>query len=150
MKTFSTFIFASLIHFCSYSQITDTCEYVSEGYSLGGLDCAWGVYSAAFPIDSYQWVNCDSLYAPFIDDTMEFIMSDYGGNVAVIIEAYGCVDTSYCEDMCTWGINEFSIDSKKEVIKIVDLSGRETEERRGEILIYIYADGTREKVFITE
>lgn len=150
MKTLSTFILVSLINFFTYSQITDTCEYVSQNYSFGGLDCAWGVTEAAFPIDSYQWVNCDSMYSPFIADTMSFYTSSYDGNVAVIIEAYGCIDTSYCEDMCTVGINEFSIESKKEIIKIIDLSGRETEERGGEILIYIYADGTIEKVFKIE
>ena len=47
------------------------------------------------------------------------------------------------------GIEELK-QSKKEVVKVVDLMGRETEEVPNTILIYIYSDGTTEKVFKAE
>lgn len=124
----------------------DTCAYVSQNYSLGGLDCAWGVYGSNFPIDSYQWVNCDDMYAPFVGDTNEFYQSSYDGNIAVIIEMQGCIDTSFCYDICSWGIEEILL-AKKELIKIIDITGRETDDKPFTLLIYIYNDGTTEKVY---
>lgn len=47
------------------------------------------------------------------------------------------------------GINEYNID-KKEVIKIVDLMGRETKPKPNTIIIYIYSDGTTQKIFNVE
>jgi hypothetical protein len=152
MKIFLTITFLASLSFSSYSQITDTCEYVSENYNLGGLDCSWGVTDADFTIDSYQWVNCDNMYSHFIDDTTSQYESSYNGNVAVIIEALGCIDTSFCQDICTWGIEEIEKNtmSKKEVTKIIDLRGRESEDEPNRILIYVYSDGTTEKRFRVE
>ncbi len=127
----------------------DTCAYVSVNYSLGGLDCYWGVYGAGFTIDSYQWVNCDDMYSPFIGDTLDYYSSSYGGNVAVIISALGCMDTSYCEDMCSWGIDELNMNSKK-VVRIIDLIGNDIPDEPNTLLIYIYDDGTTKKVLRVE
>jgi hypothetical protein len=128
--------------------VGDTCTYISENYYLGGLDCAW-LAIPSYTVDSYQWVNCDSLYAPFPGDTIQGYSSNYIGNVAVILSAYGCIDTSYCHQVCVWGIEEVP-QVKKELIKIVDLTGRETDDKSNTLLIYIYSDGTMEKVFRVE
>lgn len=45
------------------------------------------------------------------------------------------------------GVIDFKLKSEKEIVKIVDLMGRQTEIRSNEILIYIYSDGSTEKVF---
>lgn len=128
----------------------DTCTFISENYELGGLDCAWGVFlTLNFEIDSFQWVNCDSSYAPFPGDVGEFYSSEYGGNVAVVIYAYGCIDTSFCHDVCTYSIEELPL-LKKKLIKIVDLSGRETKDEPNTLLIFIYDDGTVEKKYRIE
>ena len=47
------------------------------------------------------------------------------------------------------GIQE-NISIKKELIKIVDILGRETEEKRNTTLFFIYSDGTVEKKIIIE
>lgn len=146
MKTYITIILLATMRISAFSQITDTCEYVSQNYELGGFDCAWGIWSNEFQIDSYQWVNCDDMYSHFIGDTSSFYQSNYSGNVAVITEALGCVDTSYCHDACIWGIEESS-HSKKEIVTILDLTGRETKDESNAFLIYVYNDGTMEKVF---
>jgi hypothetical protein len=39
---------------------------------------------------------------------------------------------------------------EKSLVEIIDLMGRKAEKRTNEILIYIYSDGTREKVMILE
>lgn len=48
------------------------------------------------------------------------------------------------------GIQEQTFQNKKELIKIVDLFGRETEEQPNTTLIYVYDDGTTEKIFRVE
>ena len=48
------------------------------------------------------------------------------------------------------GINEYEIQNGKTLIKIVDLLGRETEDQPNIPLIYIYSDGTTEKVYRVE
>jgi hypothetical protein len=148
MKNYFAVVFI-LLYSSVYSQISDTCEYVSQNYALGGLDCAWGVYYSDFTIDSYQWVNCDANYTPFVNDTSAFYQSSYDGNVAVIIDALGCTDTSYCNDICVWGIEEISL-SHKELVRIVDITGKETKDKPNTILIYMYSDGTTEKVLRVE
>lgn len=48
------------------------------------------------------------------------------------------------------GIEESSLNKEKKVSKIVDLLGRETVKTANTIQIYLYEDGTAEKVFIQE
>ncbi|MDX2360972.1 MAG: hypothetical protein QNK23_09210 [Crocinitomicaceae bacterium] len=50
----------------------------------------------------------------------------------------------------TIGIEENQSSSKNELIKIIDTLGRETEDKPNTLLIYIYSDGTIEKVFRVE
>jgi hypothetical protein len=47
----------------------------------------------------------------------------------------------------TVDVVELNNPSKKEVVKIVDLLGRETKYTPNQTLLYIYDDGTTEKVF---
>ena len=42
------------------------------------------------------------------------------------------------------------IPTKKELVKILDLLGKEVEFKRNTVLIYVYSDGTTERVFKTE
>ena len=48
------------------------------------------------------------------------------------------------------GLNEFNNSTNKSLIRIVDLLGREAEKKTNTILLYIYSDGTTEKVFKIE
>lgn len=66
----------------------------------------------------------------------------------------GCKDTVYQQILIrstvntTVGIEELegTFDKEKELIKIIDLTGRETEDKPNTLLIYIFSDGTTEKV----
>lgn len=63
------------------------------------------------------------------------------------------VSISVTKEIClysTLGINEFTNTSKKSIARIVDLMGRETDNKSNTLLIYIYSDGTTEKVFRLE
>jgi hypothetical protein len=149
MKTFPLILFLAVVNFSALSQpIVDTCEYVSQNNTIGGLDCYMGSL-AQFTADSYQWLNCDSLFAPFPGDTAQAYSGPTSTNVALVITYLGCVDTSQCNYACTWGLEEL-YSGEIELLKIVDLMGRETEDKPNTLLIYIYSDGTAEKVFRVE
>lgn len=47
------------------------------------------------------------------------------------------------------GVEELN-NNQRELIKIIDVSGRETKEKPNTLLIYIYSDGTTEKVYRVE
>lgn len=54
--------------------------------------------------------------------------------------------STYCNNSCTTGISEPG-PADKELIKVVNLMGQETELSPNTPLIYIYSDGSTEKVF---
>lgn len=54
-----------------------------------------------------------------------------------------------CVKSGTASIQEIEL-KKKELIKIIDITGRETSVKPNSILIYLYSDGTTEKVVIGE
>lgn len=143
MKTLYTLISMLTLSFTSLSQIQDTCEYVDQNNDIGGLDCFVGS-NAPFTADSYQWLNCDNSYAPIPGQTNW----DYSGTtsitVALELTYLGCVDTSYCYYACTWALDELNA-SEREIVKIVDLMGRESKDQENTVLIYVYSDGTAEK-----
>lgn len=132
----------------SFAQTQDTCDYVSQENQLGGLDCYTGSM-ASFSADSYQWLNCDSSYIEIVGQTNEYYSGISSINVALEISYLGCVDTSYCIFTCTLGIEEVN-NQDKTLMKIVDSMGRETEDKPNTLLIFIYSDGTKKKVFRIE
>lgn len=48
------------------------------------------------------------------------------------------------------GINEMNPHNEKELVKIMDLTGRECDAQNNTVLLYQYNDGSIEKVFITD
>jgi len=51
-----------------------------------------------------------------------------------------------CNNGCSVGIEEL-ITGTKELVKVVDLMGRETTPQKNRVLIYVYSDGTTERIF---
>lgn len=54
-----------------------------------------------------------------------------------------------CDNSCSAGIEEFGI-ANKTVVKVIDFMGRKTDDKPNTTLIYIYSDGTTEKVYRME
>lgn len=52
-----------------------------------------------------------------------------------------------CFNDCSVGISEFSMEEHKDIMKIIDFMGRETNDTLNKPLIYMYSDGTTKKVF---
>jgi hypothetical protein len=48
------------------------------------------------------------------------------------------------------GIEELNPTANKQLLKITDLNGKETPFRKNTVLLFIYDDGTVERVYITE
>ena len=99
---------------------------------------------------SYQWLDCNDSLVPILGETnQDFTATALTGNYAVEINVFGCVATSGCELIDFTGIDELTFGNKK-LLKIVDLMGRETTFKTNTPLIYIYSDGTLERVFELE
>ena len=64
------------------------------------------------------------------------------------IDAQTSFSTS-CANSCAIGINELS-NTPKQLLKIVDLMGRETLYKPNTVLIYVFDDGSTKKVFKME
>lgn len=98
---------------------------------------------------SYQWLDCDNNNAIINGETNQSYMPTTTGNYAVEITLNGCTDTSSCLLVDYTGIEELIL-LEKELIKIVDLLGREVPFEKNRVLIYVYSDGTTERVFDVE
>lgn len=102
---------------------------------------------------TYQWLDCDNSYA-IIGETNQTYTPSATGFFAVEITYYdGCigevVDTSSCHFV--WIQSDVSLGEltkdNAELVKITDLMGREVPFKTNMVLIYLYSDGTIERVF---
>ncbi len=70
-----------------------------------------------------------------------------------IVNDGSCVDTSAIAVLTViddLGIESLNPSSFKKLIQITDLSGKETPFRKNTVLLFIYEDGTVERVYVTE
>jgi len=100
---------------------------------------------------SYQWLDCNNNFSEIFGETNQVFSPASNGSYAVEVTALGgvCSDTSTCTTISVIGLDELDY-SAKELVLIVDLMGRETEFKPNTPLIYIYSDGTRERVMKLE
>lgn len=98
---------------------------------------------------NYQWLDCDNNYTWVLGETNQAFTPSVTGNYAVEINMSGCIDTSSCALVDYTGIEELIIE-KKELVMILDFMGREVEFKPNTPLIFIYRDGTRERVMEIE
>lgn len=135
-------------HFSALSLSTDTCNYISQNNIVGGLDCSM-TSLAPYTADSYQWLNCDNSFELLIGQTTETYTGISSINIALVVTYLGCIDTSECQFVCSWGLEDLTSDDV-ELIKIIDTMGRKTKDKPNVLLIYVYSDGTIKKVFRVE
>jgi hypothetical protein len=83
------------------------------------------------------------------DDSLFPITSTPGSYMCVIIDAFGCEYTSYCDVFVDQvGVDEQS--QNKTLLKVTDVLGRKSKGTKNTPLFYIYDDGTVEKKIIIE
>ena len=98
---------------------------------------------------TYQWLDCDNGNTPISGETGQSYTPINTGNYAVEISSTSCTTTSDCFLIDYTGIEDL-LPNSKELVKIVDLLGRETKFVPNVPLIYIYNDGSVERKIITE
>lgn len=108
----------------------------------------FGILSANQAGATYQWLDCMNGNAPIVGEINQTINSSFG-QYAVEITLNGCTDTSACYFLQTEGIEELQ-NNTKQFIKVVDLMGRETKPVPNTPLLYMYSDGTVERVFYVD
>ncbi|MFK7787275.1 MAG: leucine-rich repeat domain-containing protein [Crocinitomicaceae bacterium] len=98
----------------------------------------------------YQWLDCDNGNSPIAGATDQFFTPSVTGNYAVEITVEDLCGASSSSVSDCFLVDYTSIDellnSEKELIKIVDLTGRETEFKPNTPLIFMYSDGSVERV----
>lgn len=98
----------------------------------------------------YQWIDCTNGNAIIPSATNQMFTATQSGSYAVVLGSGICADTSSCYTVSTLGINENANSIERKLLMITDILGREVKFQPNQTLIYIYSDGTREKVFRIE
>ena len=98
---------------------------------------------------SYIWVDCNDGYSVLNGETNQSYTAIENGSYAVTVTENNCIDTSACFVINEVGMDEL-FSTSKQLLKIVDLMGRETPYKPNTVLIYVYDDGSTEKVFKME
>jgi N-acetylneuraminic acid mutarotase len=103
--------------------------YSSNTNNYSGCDSVSNVYVQVIYIDtsltfnnhtmtsntnngSYQWLYCDSAYAPIIGETNQSYTATANGNYAVQVSINGCVDTTSCFSIINVGVMENDFGNK--------------------------------------
>lgn len=133
---------------CLWNRVLDHCEIV-ELFTAGMLVHTTQSANQLFANQTgatYQWIDCDNNNAPIDGETNQFFAPDYSGNFAVEVTVNGCSAISDCMPFVYTGVEELP-EKQKQIVKIIDFLGRETEFKANTPLIFIYEDGTRERVY---
>jgi hypothetical protein len=93
------------------------------------------------------------LLLPFIGFAQNTYVPDYNFEQELINLGYDNVLDDYVltetEEPLTTGVNELA-QQEKQLIKIVDILGKESSSNKKGLLFYIYSDGTVEKRIVVE
>lgn len=96
---------------------------------------------------TYQWLDCNNNNAIIQGATSQSFSPASNGSYALEITENGnnCADTSSCYTISVVGLPENELNKEKELIKIIDSIGRESEFKPNTVLIYLYSDGSTER-----
>jgi len=121
-----------------WNRALTACE-IADLYNsqLGSLNTSSTQTQTA--IDSYTWPINGQAY------------TQSGSYTAVIPNTAGCDSTITLNLTIGFtGIDDLQLNPTKKLLKITDLNGKETPFRKNTVLIFIYDDGTIERVFEAE
>ena len=138
----------------AYPSIPTTIDFFTNLFGLTALN------SSTFPdIDPTDNSTVDSdKYIQFASCTQVWLYTVNGGGHDWP-GAWGNMDISasreawlFFEQLCgsSVGIEEYSSSKDRELIRIVDILGRETKLKNGEVLFYQYSDGSVEKKVVVD
>lgn len=120
------------------SQNTALTQLVCEGNLLQCLNVKNGNNSNLWYLSAYNNTNLNCIEV----DDVAWSTSNWTGDVDA-----GASFSTNCGNSCSLaGLEELSI-SPKQLFKMIDLMGRETVFKSNTPIIYLYSDGTTERVF---
>lgn len=96
-------------------------------------------YNSYIQSSGFSTFNCPQLTCIEVDDEV------YSSSNWTNIDGQSYFSTN-CLNPCELEVEEIAI-APKTVVKIVDIFGREVEYKANTLLLYIYTDGTQERVF---
>lgn len=129
--------------------VDDSCHVCSNQLIMDTLN--WIEVSGSFiPDQQYNYIVIGNFYSDATTETMLVFDSLYCGNVSSYYVDEICVSTnSLTCSIDPLGLVE-NATVEKQLIKIVDTMGREVDNNPNTLLIYVYSDGSTQKVFKVE
>ena len=122
------------------SSLTLAGTNIDASVSGGTSPFLFEIYGPSGLLNSTQNNGSIIQFNPLINGQYYFIVTD----------GLGCISDTAFININNIPSSISGIQNSKELIKIVDILGRETEEKRNTTLFYIYDDGTVEKKIIIE
>ena len=109
---------------------------------------SFGTHIYSSPLGDSIWTQYSVIFNTQNAEEYLTIRIDTGNvnNKDVFIDNFVLVETT---DSLTMGVNEL-IANNKQLLKIVDILGKESKPNKNGLLFYIYSDGTVEKKLIIE
>ena len=129
--------------------VDDSCHVCSNQLIMDTLN--WIEVSGTFiPDQQYNYIVIGNFYSDATTDTMMLFAPFNCGNCSSYYVDEICVSTNSltCGNKPAGLVENTSME--KQLIRIVDIMGRETDYSPNTLLIYIFSDGTTEKVFRVE
>ena len=125
---------------------------VTQNTVLARLNCSWNLLQC---LNVKNGNNANSTYFNATSNANltcievdDVTWSNANWTIGANIDPQTSFSTS-CANPCALGITDLT-NTPKELLKIVDLMGRETPYKPNTVLIYVFDDGTTEKVFKME
>ena len=126
---------------------------MSQNSSLESLKCQWNEFLSClnvkngnpFAIEDFYAFDNPNLFCIQVD-LVNYSNSNWSSYIDP--QAYFSENCDYPSDCFTASLNELT--TTKNLIQILDLMGRETSFKTNTPLIYVYDDGSIEKVFSME
>ena len=133
---------SSACNYNSFATIDDfSCYFLSTQINQNGIDLEVIVSSGINPY-SYLWSTGES--------SIIITPQQNGIHWVVVMDVNGCVSDSMYYTVTNITTSFSEINTKKKLIKTIDVLGRENEGTKNKPLFYIYNDGTVEKQIVIE
>lgn len=98
----------------------------------------------------YQWIDCGNGNTPIVGASSQTYTATANGDYAVILGSGSCADTSICHTISVLGLDDLPSNPGKELVEIIDVMGRPSPFNANTPLIFVYSDGSRQRVMKVE
>ena len=139
----------------NYPTDTTSCYDVAGNYIQVGISNSatnLGTHLITTPLGTDDWQQYSVVFNTTNAEqhlTIEVGVGDTN-NLVVYIDNFAIEETTEPATVFVTATNEMHTSSKKQLLKIVDILGKESKPTPNSVLFYIYSDGTVEKKLIIE